>query len=175
MSALDELGRYILALEKRIEQLDRRLNNTLREAKVVEVDAGKGLAKVEAHGLKSGWSPWLARAGDILEWEPPTVGERVMFISPTGEPGQGVILQGGYSNQFPQPSTDKGERLIKLGDNIASMTKDRTVLGFKAGGRAVMKKDIVKLKLKNSTHVVLKDGAIIVSHEPEVGPDPDND
>lgn len=174
MSALDELGRYILALEKRIEQLDRRLNNTLREAKVVEVDAGKGLAKVEAHGLKSGWSPWLARAGDIIEWEPPTVGERVMFISPTGEPGQGVILQGGYSNQFPQPSTDKGERLIKLGDNIVSMTKDRTILGFKNGGRVVVKKNLAKLKTGGG-HVVVQGSDIIVSTEPVVGGDPDGD
>jgi phage baseplate assembly protein V len=175
MSAFDELGRLILALEKRIEQLDRRLNNTVREAKVVEVDASKGIAKVEAHGLKSGWSPWLARAGDIIEWEPPTVGERVLFISPTGEPGQGLILQGGYSNQFPQPSTDKGERLVKLGDNIISMTKDRTIAGFKNGGRMIAKKNLVKLKVKNTTHVVLTENGIIVSHAPELGPDPDSD
>jgi phage baseplate assembly protein V len=174
MSAVDELGRYILALEKRMEQLDRRLNNTVREAKVVEIDADKGLVKVEAHGLKSGWSPWLTRAGDIVEWEPPTVGERVVFVSPTGEPGQGFVLQGGYSDQFKQPSTDKGERLIKIGDNIASMTKERTIIGFKDGGRVVVKKELAKLKTA-SGHVVVKGGDIIVSTDPVVGDDPDSD
>ncbi|CAM5398625.1 hypothetical protein AFEL58S_01999 [Afipia felis] len=174
MSAVAQLAKLILELEKRIEQLDRRLNNMVREAKVTEIDAEKGLVKVEAHGLKSGWSPWLTPAGDIMEWNPPTVGERVVFMSPTGEPGQGFLLHGGYSDQFKQPSTDKGERLIKVGDDLISITRDRTIVGFKGGGRCVVKQDLAKLKTADG-HVVIKGGDIIVSKEPIVGDDPDGD
>lgn len=174
MSSAAALAKIILELEERIEQLDRRLNNMVREARVTKVDAEKGLVKVEAHGLASGWMPWLTRAGDIREWVPPTIGERVVCVSPTGEPGQGFMLAGGYSSQFAQPSTDPGERLIQLGDNIISMTKARAIVGFKGEGRVVVKKDLVKLKTKDG-HVVLKDGDIIVSTEPIVGDDPDGD
>lgn len=172
MSAFDELGRAILALDKRQEQLDRRLNNIVREARVLEVDAEKGLVKVEAHGLKSGWMPWVERAGAIREWSPPSKDERVLVLSPTGEPGQGLVLAGGFSDQFKQPSTDAGERVIRIGDNRLSMTKDRTIVGFPDGGRAVLTKDIAKLR-KGSMWVVVTGGDVIVSKEPVVGADPD--
>lgn len=175
MSAFDQLGRAILSLDKRIEQLDRRLNNIVREAKVLEVDAEKGLVKVEAHGLKSGWMPWVERAGAIREWAPPAKDERVIVLSPTGEPGQGLVLAGGFSDQFKQPSMDAGERLIQIGENKLSMTKDRTIIGFRHGGRAVLKDEIAKLKMKDSTWAVLTKEGIIVSHPPEVGADPDPD
>lgn len=175
MSAFDQLGRAILSLDKRMEQLDRRLNNIVREAKVLEVDAGKGLVKVEAHGLKSGWMPWVERAGAIREWSPPAKDERVIVLSPTGEPGQGLVLAGGFSDQFKQPSTDAGERLTQIGDNKLSMTAERTIVGFPDDGRAVIKRDIVKLKIKDTTWIVLTKDGITVSHTPEIGPDPDPD
>lgn len=175
MSAFDELGRAILSLDKRIEQLDRRLNNLVREAKVLEVDAEKGLVKVEAHGLKSGWMPWAERAGTVREWAPPAKGERVVVLSPTGEPGQGIVLAGGFSDQFKQPSTDAGERLIQIGDNRVSMTKDRTIVGFPDGGRAVLKEGLAKLKVGDGTWLVLAGGQIIVSVAPIISGDPDPD
>lgn len=175
MSVFDELGRAILSLDKRIEQLDRRLNNIVREGKVLEVDAAKGLLKVEAHGLKSGWMPWAERAGTVREWSPPAKGERVVVLSPTGEPGQGIVLAGGFSDQFKQPSTDAGERLIQIGGNKLSMTKDRTIVGFPNGGRAVLKEGLAKLKVADGTWLVLVDGQIIVSVAPIISGDPDPD
>lgn len=174
MSFADRLARRILDQEKRIEQLDRRLNNIVREAKVIEVDAAKGLVKVEGHGLKSGWMPWATRAGAIREWSPPAKGERVLLISPTGEPGQGIVLSGGYSSEFKQPSSDGGEHLVQVGDLKVSATKERALIGFPKGGRVVVKDKLVKLRVKE-TFVVLTEGHIIVSVEPEVGADPDTD
>ena len=175
MSAFQELANMILKIDRRVEQLDRRLNNVVREARVLEVDPQKGLVKVEAYGLKSGWMPWVERAGTIREWSPPAKDERVIVLSPTGEPGQGLVLAGGFSDQFAQPSSDGGERLIQIGDNRLSITKDRVIVGFPNGGRAVVKKDLAKMKVKDETWVVLAEGEIILSKAPIIGSDPDED
>lgn len=128
MTALAELARTILAQEQRIEQLDRRLNNIVREARVTEIDAAKALVKVEAHGLLSAWSPWLERAGAIRTWSPPSVGERVILLSPTGEPGQGLVLAGGYSDAFPAPHDRAGEHRQVVGDAGVLMRDGEVVL-----------------------------------------------
>lgn len=173
MSAV-ELANIILDLERRIEQLDRRLNNMFREARIVELDGENGLAKVEAHGLKSTWSPWLERAGKFRSWTPPAKDERVVFISPTGEPGQGLILPGGYSSQFSAPSKSTDENVLAVGDLTITNTDAKAVISFKDGGRCVVKKETAKLRI-GGTYVVVRKGQIIMSQEPIIGADPDPD
>lgn len=173
MSAFDELARLIADLERRLEQQDRRINNTIREARVTKVDPDKALAKVEAHGLPSAWSPWLERAGKIRTWSPPAADERVLLISPTGEPGQGFILRGGFSDQFTQPSSNPDEDVLKVGDLTITWNKDKAVISMKDGGKAVVTKKMAKIR-KGESWVVVTGDKVIVSHEPEVGPDPDN-
>lgn len=171
----DTIAKLILGLERRIEQLDRRLNNTLREARVVEIDADKHLLKVEAHGLKSGWSPWAERAGTITTWTPPAVGERVLFVSPTGEPGQGIVLAGGYSDDFEAPSKSKDESVLTVGDLTVTYNKEKAVISLKGGGRCVLTKRVAKLKVGDDVWFVLdgEDKKIVTSHMPVIGPDPD--
>ncbi|XWN29757.1 MAG: phage baseplate assembly protein V [Devosia sp.] len=120
----DRLAAKIAKLEATIEQLDRRVNNMFREARVIDTDHPKGLVKVEAAGLVSDWQPWLEVAGGILKWDPPVNNQRVIQINPTGEPGQGMILAGGFSNHFKQPSQSGDESVYVRGDSSMTIRDD---------------------------------------------------
>lgn len=131
----EPLIRRLRYLEKTVQQLDRRINNMVREAVVTEVFPAEGMAKVEANGLKSKKVPWLQRAGDINEWDPPSVGERVLLLSPTGEPGTGMIMPGGYSDKFDAPHGEGGEKVTAIGD--VRITQTGSSFTIVAGGVTV--------------------------------------
>lgn len=133
--SFDRLIRRLEQLEAYVNQLDRRQNNFLREAVVTEVFPSEGLARVDAHGVVSKKSSWLTRSGDIGDWNPVTVGERVLYISPTGEPGKGLILPGGYSQQFPAPHDKGAEKVTKIGDVTIKQTGSAFIVT--AGGVTV--------------------------------------
>ncbi len=126
------LVRRIEQIEAQLNQLDRRQNNFLREGTVTELFAEEGLARVDAHGLVSKKVPWLQRAGSIREWTPPAIGERIVLISPSGEPGQGLILPGGYTGRFPQPHDKAGEKRVTVGE--VSITQTGEGVFIEAGG-----------------------------------------
>jgi phage baseplate assembly protein gpV len=128
---MDVFGRLIdriATLEAEVIRLQRRVNNTFREARVEEVYPGEGLARVNAHGAGSKKVPWLQRAGDIRDWDPPSVGERVLLISPTGEPGKGLILPGGYSKQYGQPHDKLAEARRVIGETSILSTGETHVI-----------------------------------------------
>lgn len=94
-------------------ELSRRLENLIRIGTVAAVDHGAALCRVESGGLVTDWLPWIApRAGTTREWNPPTPGEQVMILSPSGEPGGGVVLTGVFSAAAPAPSQSPHEHLV---------------------------------------------------------------
>lgn len=123
-SASRRIADHIEKLYRLVEQLDRRVNNTFREAKVLEVDGPRGLVRVKAHDLESAWMPWAERAGTIRTWNPPAEGERVILASITGEPGQGFVLAGGFSDQFQKPHDQLGESVVRVGSAQLLMKSD---------------------------------------------------
>jgi phage baseplate assembly protein gpV len=111
-----------IELTRRIADLERRLNNVSRPARVVEIDEKKALVKV-AYGLDENGqdviSPWIRwgeqRAGNISTWNPPTVGEQVVMFSPSGEIGlHSFIGHSLYSKTFPQPHDKKDEQKLQV-------------------------------------------------------------
>jgi len=127
----DLFGRLITRigqLEAQIGHLQRRMNNVLREAKVLEVDHDSGLAIVDAHGGRSKPIPWMQRAGSIREWMPVTAGERVLMLSPNGDPGRAMILPGGFSGQFGQNHSAPGEMRYDIGDSSDTMGNGKRVI-----------------------------------------------
>lgn len=119
---------YIVRLEERLEQAERRLNNIFRESRVTDVDLKKGVAKVDAMGLRSKWSPWLQQAGEISDWSPLSPGQRVLFTSITGDPGQGFIIPAGFSNAFRAPSDQGATAVRKIGSTALTMDGSRMQL-----------------------------------------------
>ena len=120
--AISALIRRIESLEAHLVAQDRRINNMFREGSIAEVDYEKGLASMDAGGLPTDMSPWLERAGAVRDWTPVTKGERAIFISPTGDPGQGLILPGGYSSQFAQPHNKGAEPSRHVGNVTVRQT-----------------------------------------------------
>lgn len=100
---------------QRIEELERRLANTVRLGRVIEVDAGRGLVRLQVNELETDWLPWTTQAGEINVFVPPSVGQQMMLVSPSGEPGQGWAVPAGFSNQFAQPHDQAGEMKVTHG------------------------------------------------------------
>jgi phage baseplate assembly protein gpV len=122
------LVRRIGQLEAAINQLSRQQNNMFREGVVTEVDYASGLAIVDGFGGKSKKIPWLQRAGAIREWNPVTVGERVMMLSPNGDPGRAVILPGGFTDQFPQNHAEGGVKRADIGSSFDQMGASERII-----------------------------------------------
>ena len=100
---------------QRIEELERRLANTVRLGRVIEVDAGRGLVRLQVNELETDWLPWTTQAGEINVFVPPSVGQQMMLVSPSGEPGQGWAVPAGFSNRFAQPHDQAGEMKVAHG------------------------------------------------------------
>lgn len=84
----------------------RRLANAVLIGTVAEVDLAAARVIVE---IEDGWStaplPWIeVAAGRLRTWSPPAEGEQVTVLSPSGEPGAGVVLRGLPSDAFPPPA-----------------------------------------------------------------------
>jgi len=82
-----------------IAALSRLLENLIRLGTVAEVDHGSlpdkrpAWVRVQSGDLLTSWLPWAAlRAGTTRDWDPPTVGEQVLVLSPNGQTAQGVAI-----------------------------------------------------------------------------------
>lgn len=88
-----------------ISDILRRLANLIRLGTIAAVDHEAERCTVKTGGLTVPGRPWLAlRAGASSDWDPPTVGEQCILLSPSGETAQGIALIGLYSRQRPAPS-----------------------------------------------------------------------
>jgi phage baseplate assembly protein V len=129
-----------LEYERRIQNLERRIENMVRVAKVTEVDAAKGLVKFQDGDFLSEWQPWVQRAGTIKDWQPPSVGEQVLAISPSGQPEQAWVQPGGFSDANPQPHNVEAEHVLTT---IGSMRIQATgtEVTITVGGTVITAKD----------------------------------
>lgn len=82
--------------------LARLLENLIRFGTIAEVDEAAARVKVTTGTLTTAWLPWLApRAGADREWNPPTQGEQVILLSPSGQLANGVVITGLFSDLIP--------------------------------------------------------------------------
>lgn len=100
-----------------IADILRRLANLIRLGTVTAVDHEAERCTISSGKLTIPNRPWLAlRAGSSSDWDPPTVGEQCILLSPSGETAQGVALIGLYSKQRPAPSNSATVRRRKYPD-----------------------------------------------------------
>lgn len=128
----ERLIRRIEQLEQIADRQEVRMNNFIREARVKEVDYENGTAIVDAQGVESFSVPWLEQAGDVVEWNPITAGQRVMLFSPSGDMSRAFIMPGGFTDDVPQPHNKGGEKRVKIGDCV--ITQSASGLTFEIGG-----------------------------------------
>lgn len=82
-----------------IADLARLIENIVRFGTVAEVQMQPPRVKVSSGNITTTWLPWLnLRAGADREWDPPTISEQVVLLSPSGNLTQGVALTGLFSD-----------------------------------------------------------------------------
>ncbi|EWC40205.1 phage baseplate assembly protein V [Stutzerimonas stutzeri] len=100
-----------------IADILRRLANLIRLGTITAVDHQAERCTVSTGKLTIPNRPWLAlRAGASSDWDPPSVGEQCILLSPSGETAQGIALVGLYSQQRPAPSNSANLRRRKYPD-----------------------------------------------------------
>lgn len=97
--------------------LSRMIENLIRIGKIEEIDLSGKCCRVRTGKLLTNWLPWITdRAGTTRTWNPPTVGEQVLLLSPSGELGGGLVLTGLFSTAHPAPSDSAAEHIIDYPD-----------------------------------------------------------
>lgn len=97
--------------------LSRRLESLIRYGAIADVQMVPPRVRVLTGRLTSAWRPWLSlRAGETRDWDPPTIGEQCLLLSPSGDPATGVALVGLFSDDHPAPSSSPDEHVRAFPD-----------------------------------------------------------
>lgn len=128
-----------------LNESQRRISNLIRIGTVSAVDYDGGLCRVRSDEIESDWLPWFTpRAGETIEWSPPSVGEQVMVLCAEGVLNGGVVLRGIYSNSFPAPASAASMHLVRYPDGaVISYDAEAHVLTatLPAGGTSTVTAD----------------------------------
>lgn len=100
-----------------IAELSRRLENMIRIGTIAEIDHAARRVRVNSGELTTDWLKWRAvRAGSTLTWEPPTIGEQVMILSPSGELANGIVIPSIYSDAHDAPDSSPNTHVTQYPD-----------------------------------------------------------
>lgn len=89
--------------------LARLLENLIRFGVIAAVQMEPPRVQVTTGKLTTAWLPWLAlRAGADREWDPPTIGEQVILLSPSGQLANGIAVTGVFSDRIPANGDREG-------------------------------------------------------------------
>lgn len=82
--------------------LHRLLENLVRYGRIAAVQHQPPRVRVRTGDLTTTWLPWLTtRAGKDQTWDPPTEGEQVVVIAPSGQLANAFVLTGLYQDAIP--------------------------------------------------------------------------
>lgn len=89
-------------------ETDRMLSGMLMAGTIAAVDYANARVRVTSGDWTSAWLPWAAvAAGQVRHWRPPSVGEQAMILSPSGQPEQGMVMPGFYTDQHGQANDNR--------------------------------------------------------------------
>ena len=99
-----------------LSEIVRSIPNLIRTGHIAEIKADKVRVRLSPTLLTT-WLQWVAlRAGDVIDWCPPSVGEQVIVFSPSGDLTQGKVLAGLFSAESPAPEQSLKVRSIHYPD-----------------------------------------------------------
>ncbi len=102
-----------------IADILRRIENLIRLGTVAEVDLAGTPARcrVKSGNITTDFLPFIhGRAGTTTDWDPVTIGEQVMILSPSGETGAGIVMPAIHQASIPAPSDSADEFVRKFPD-----------------------------------------------------------
>lgn len=107
------IGDFI-AMRLDIEMLKTAFGNSLKVGPVAVIDAKKGyrlrLGGTDAEPFLSPFYPHPETGKTSV---PLKVGQIVGVVNPTGDPRQGFVIRGGYSDDNPSPNEDMGANVFQ--------------------------------------------------------------
>lgn len=85
-------------------ELLRLITNLIRIGTIDQIDVDQVRVRVRSGDNLTGWLPWItARAGTTKNWNPPTLGEQIILLSPSGDLSQALVLGSLNSDENPAP------------------------------------------------------------------------
>jgi len=126
-------------MSRRLSSLERRVAGMVRHGTVSDVDISKGLARLsfgdgDAGEFKGPWVPYAQTAGALKVHTPPSVGQQMTMISPTGDLRQAIAVPMTWSDQNPSPG-QSADPVLTYGDVKLTVTKSSVTIevgGFSA-------------------------------------------
>lgn len=99
-------------------ELSRLLHNLVRLGTVMEIDPNRPKrVRVKSGTLETNWLRWITpRAGDTVDWDPPTIGEQVILFSPSGDIAAALVLPAIYCDEHDAPTLDRNKTLRRFPD-----------------------------------------------------------
>jgi len=158
-----------------IAEMKRRNANMLRPGIIKSFDGATGRAIADV-GFETRPLRVMQFAGEMNCWNPMTAGQQIMVLSPSGDPGNGLIIAYGHSNTHPKPTDRTDQHQYDYGQTSQTIRKDAhfTASGdsgqfLKADGKIVLKvKDIGSIKLKDKNDQWFKiDPSVFLPTDPE--------
>ncbi|MDD3652315.1 phage baseplate assembly protein V [Immundisolibacter sp.] len=145
-------------------ELRRRLDNIVRVGTVAAIDHATARVRVQTGNLLTGWLPWsTGRAGTTRTWDPPTVGEQVTLLSPSGEPAAAIVLPAIYRDAHPAPSDAESVHLTTYPDG-ASIQYDHAAHLYRIALPDGASVEIVATGAVHVTGDVIADGISLKTH-----------
>ncbi len=131
-------------------EIARLIENLLRIGVVADVQhASPSRVRVQTGGITTDWLPWAElRAGGTRTWNPPTKGEQILLLSPSGDLRNAVVLTGIPSDQHNVPSHSPAETVTQYPDGA------RTVYDHAAGALSIS--GISTVVVEAATSVLVK-------------------
>nr|WP_198984777.1 phage baseplate assembly protein V [Herbaspirillum sp. ASV7] len=137
-----------------LSELVRTIPNLIRTGKIAEITADKVRVRLSP-SLLTTWLQWIAlRAGDVIDWCPPSIGEQVIVFSPNGDLTQGKVLAGLFSAESPAPQTSLKIRSIHYPDGavvLYDFGRHSLSAILPAGSSAMVKADAVTADAPQTT------------------------
>lgn len=113
--------REIVEIVSRLAELERRVATMVRHGTVEAVDPEKQRVRLRIGGTDEKpflgpWVPYAQIAGALKVHTPPSTGQQMTLLSPTGDPRQAIALPMTWSNQNASPSDKGDEHVLTFGD-----------------------------------------------------------
>jgi len=150
-----------------LSELVRTIPNLIRTGKIAEINADKVRVRLSPTLLTT-WLQWIAlRAGDVIDWCPPSIGEQVIVFSPNGDLTQGKVLAGLFSAESPAPQTSLKIRSIHYPDGavvLYDFGRHSLSAILPAGSSALVKADAVTADAQQTTctgNVTIKGNLVV--------------
>lgn len=148
-------------------ELSRRLENLIRIGTIAEIDHARRRVRVKSGELLTQWLMWRTdRAGATRSWNPPTVGEQVMILSPSGELGNGIVIPSIYSDPFDSMSSEPDLHIVEYPDGARILynhqTSELLATGIKTATVTASERVTADTPLTHCTGSAIVDGNLTV-------------